>query len=80
MGRHYGRSKRGTHAVKAQPFVQGCHTSTIELLSLDGFVAGMTVEASLALWKFQSLDKVKTLFYMEVYILSRFLSLEELFI
>jgi len=35
---------------------------------------------SLALLEFQSLDEVKTLVYMEVYILSEFLSLEELFI
>ena len=34
----------------------------------------------LTLWKFQSLDEVKTLVYMEVYILSRHLSLEEYFI
>ena len=34
----------------------------------------------LALWEFQSLDEVKTLVYMEIYILSRMLSLEELFI
>ena len=32
------------------------------------------------LWKFQSLDEVKTLVYMEVYILNRLLSLEEYFI
>jgi len=31
----------------------------------------------LSLWKFQSLDEVKTLIYMEVYILSKLLSLEE---
>ena len=27
LGRHYGRSTRGKHAPKKQPFVQGCHTS-----------------------------------------------------
>ena len=32
------------------------------------------------LWKFQSLDEVKTLVYMEVYILNRLVSLEESFI
>jgi len=32
------------------------------------------------LWKFQSLDEVETLVYMEVYILSRLLNLEESFI
>jgi len=34
----------------------------------------------MTLWEFQSLDEVKTLVYMEVYILSRHLSLEEYFI
>ena len=33
-----------------------------------------------SLWKFQSLDEVKTLVYMEVYILNRLLSFEEYFI
>ena len=34
----------------------------------------------ITLWEFQSLDEVKTLIYIEVYILSRLLSLEEYFI
>ena len=33
-----------------------------------------------ALWELQSLDEVKTLVYMEVYILSKLVSLEESFI
>ena len=37
-------------------------------------------EIHVTLWKFQSLDEVKTLVYMEVYILNRLVSLEESFI
>ena len=47
VGRRYGRSKRGTRARKSQPFVRGRRTSTVGLLSVDGFVAGTSVEGSL---------------------------------
>ena len=47
VGRRYGRSKKGQRAEKAQPFVRGRRTSTVGLLSLDGFVAGTAVEGSL---------------------------------
>jgi transposase len=47
VGRRYGRSKRGTRARKAQPFVRGRRTSTVGVLSVDGFVAGTSVEGSL---------------------------------
>jgi transposase len=47
VGRHYGRSKRGTRARKSQPFVRGRRTSTVGVLSVDGFVAGTSVEGSL---------------------------------
>jgi len=47
VGRRYGRSKRGRPSVKAQPFVRGRRTSTVGLLSLEGFVAGTSVEGSL---------------------------------
>ena len=47
IGRRYGRSKRGTQARKSQPFVRGWRTSTVEVLSVDGFVAGKAVEGSL---------------------------------
>ena len=47
VGRRYGRSKRGTRARKSQPFVCGRRTSTVRVLSVDGFVAGKAVEGSL---------------------------------
>jgi hypothetical protein len=47
VGRRYGRSKKGRRAAKAQPFIRGHCTSTIGVLTLDGFVAGMSVEGSL---------------------------------
>ena len=47
VGRRYGRSKRGTRARKSQPFVHGRRTSTVGVLSVDGFVAGTSVEGSL---------------------------------
>jgi hypothetical protein len=47
VGRRYGRSKRGTRARKSQPFVRGRRTSTVGVLSVDGFVAGTSVEGSL---------------------------------
>jgi hypothetical protein len=47
VGRCYGRSKRGRPSVKAQPFIRGCRTSTVGLLSLEGFVVGTSVEGSL---------------------------------
>jgi hypothetical protein len=46
IGRHYGRSRRGRRARKAQPFVRGRRTSTIGCLTLDGFVSGTSVEGS----------------------------------
>ena len=45
--RNYGRSRRGTRARKSQPFVRGQHTSTVGVLSVDGFVVGTSVEGSL---------------------------------
>jgi len=42
--------------------------------------AFQVISLHLSLWEFQSLDKVKTLVYMEVCILNRLLSLEEYFI
>ena len=47
IGRRYGRSKRGTRARKSQPFVRGRRTSTVGVLTLDGFVSGTVVEGSL---------------------------------
>jgi transposase len=47
VGRRYGRSRRGTRARKSQPFVRGRRTSTVGVLSVDGFVAGTSVEGSL---------------------------------
>ena len=47
IGRRYGRSKRGTRARRSQPFVRGRRTSTVGLLTLDGFVSGTVVEGSL---------------------------------
>lgn len=47
IGRHYGWSKRGRRAKKQQPFVRGRRTSTVGVLTLDGFVAGTAVEGSL---------------------------------
>ena len=47
IGRRYGRSKRGTRACKTQPFVRGRRTSTVGVLTLDGFASGTVVEGSL---------------------------------
>ncbi|KAF8238892.1 hypothetical protein L208DRAFT_1240716 [Tricholoma matsutake] len=47
IGRRYGRSLRGTHAMKKQVSVQGCHTSMEALLSLDGIIVDMVVEGSM---------------------------------
>jgi hypothetical protein len=47
VGRRYGRSKKGCRAKKQQPFVRGRRTSTVGVLSLDGFVSGTSVEGSL---------------------------------
>ena len=47
IGRHYGRAVKGRRAHKQQPFVRGRRTSTVGVLSLDGFVARLTVEGSL---------------------------------
>jgi transposase len=57
VGRRYGRSKCGTRARKSQPFVRGRRTSTVGVLSVDGFVAGTSVEGSLT--------KVSFLHWME---------------
>jgi hypothetical protein len=46
VGRHYGRARKGLHTRKTQPFVCGQRTSTIRVLSIDGFVCGMSVEGS----------------------------------
>ena len=46
IGRRYGRSCKGTLAVKKQVFVWGHCTSTEALLSLDGIIAAQ-------LWKGQ---------------------------
>ena len=42
--------------------------------------AGFGTWMDFTLWEFQSLDEIKTLVYMEIYILNRCLSLEESFI
>lgn len=47
VGRIYGRSKKGSQAKKKQVFVRGRRTSTVALLTLDGFVSGTVVEGSL---------------------------------
>jgi hypothetical protein len=47
VGRHYGRSRRGTRAHKSQPSVRGWRTMTVGVLSVEGFVAGTSVEGSL---------------------------------
>ena len=46
LGRRYGRSMRGTRARKNQPFLRGRRTSTVGVLTIDGFVAGASVEGS----------------------------------
>ena len=58
VGRHYGRSKRGKRARKSQPFVRGRCTSTVGVLSVDGFVTGTSVE--------DSFTKVSFLHWMEL--------------
>ena len=45
--RHYGRSKQGSHACKSLLFVRGRHTSTVSILTIDGFVSGTSVQGSL---------------------------------
>lgn len=52
VGRRYGRSKRGTRARKSQPFVRGRRTSTVAVLTVDGFVSGTAVEGSLTKMSF----------------------------
>ena len=44
---HYGWSQKGHNANKKQVFVQGCHTFTEALLSLDGIVAATVIEGSM---------------------------------
>ena len=46
-GRCYGRSKKGMRASKKQVFIHGQCTSTTELLTIDGMVAGTVVEGSM---------------------------------
>ena len=64
VGRCYGRSKRGTRACKPQPFVHGQCTSTVGVLSVNGFVAGTSVEGSLT--------KASFLHWMEFTVVSFF--------
>ena len=64
VGRHYGRSRRGTQACKSQPFMCGRCTLTVEILSVDGFVAGTSVEGSLT--------KASFLHWMEFTVVSSF--------
>ena len=64
VGRRYGRSKRGTRARKSQPFVRGRRTSTVGVLSVNGFVAGTSVEGSLT--------KASFLHWMEFTVVSFF--------
>ena len=47
IGRHYGWARRGNRARKRQPFVYGRRTSTVGVLTLDGFISGTSVEGSL---------------------------------
>ena len=47
IARSYGRSKKGHKAKKKQVFVRGRRTSTVALLTLDGFASGTVVEGSL---------------------------------
>jgi hypothetical protein len=52
VGRRYGRSRRGSRAVKKVPFVRGRRTSTEAVLSLDGIVASSVLEGSMTKEKF----------------------------
>jgi transposase len=47
VGRHYGRSKKGSRATKKQVFIRGQRTSTTGLLTVEGIVAGTVVEGSM---------------------------------
>ena len=47
VGRHYGRARKGQRARKMQPFVRGRRSSTVGVLTIDGFLCGMSVEGSL---------------------------------
>ena len=64
VGRRYGRSRRGTRARKSQPFVRGRRTSTVGILSVDGFVTGTSVEGLLM--------KASFLHWMEFTVVSSF--------
>ena len=64
VGRCHGRSKRGAQACKSQPFVHGQCTSTVGVLSVDGFVVGTSVEGSLT--------KASFLHWMEFTVVSFF--------
>ena len=64
VGRHYGRSRRGTRARKSQPFVHGRRTSTVGIFSVDGFVEGTSVEGLLT--------KASFLHWMEFTVVSSF--------
>ena len=46
-GRRHARSRKGRRAQKNQPFVHRRRVSTEALLTLDGIVAGTTVEGSM---------------------------------
>ena len=52
VSRRYGRSRRGSRAVKKAPFVRGRRTSTEAVLSLDGIVASSVLEGSMTKEKF----------------------------
>jgi hypothetical protein len=65
VGRCYGRSKRGKRARKCQPFARGRRTSTVGVLSVDGFVTGTSVEGSFT--------KVSFLHWMEFSVVCRHL-------
>jgi transposase len=62
IGHQYGRSRKGTRAEKKQVFVRGRRVSTEALLTLNGIVAGTTVEGSMT--------KVMFLEYLELNIVS----------
>jgi transposase len=47
VGRRFGRAKKGKRAPQSQPFVCGRRTSTVGVLTTEGFVSGLAVEGSL---------------------------------
>ncbi|KIJ18224.1 hypothetical protein PAXINDRAFT_71583, partial [Paxillus involutus ATCC 200175] len=46
-GQRYGRSRRGKHAHKKQPFICGQWVTIKALLTLDGIISGTVVEGSM---------------------------------